>query len=366
MSVIDAADQINKDGINLLVNMNGYTPGARNEIFALRPAPIQVLWFGYPGTSGSKFIDYFITDKVSTPLEYECFYTEKLAYMSRSVFIGNHREAFDLNPSVDPSIIDDNICGLDAIENELFIPSLNEPILNEENYSHVTASSSNNVSSCNFRTLDDDSFKHYNRQLYRVPDDAVVYCYFGQLHKIDPFTFNMWARILNNVPNSVLWLLRFPFVCEDNLKNFASEQNIDSSRIIFSDVEPKEDHMRRIQLADVYLDTPSCNGRTTCLDVIWAGLPIVTLPGESFASRAAASQLTTLGLKKTIAANEEDYVQIATNLGLHKTILKKIKLKLWTLRTESNLFVCKSYVEELEKVYRNMWINYWAESKNKS
>lgn len=138
--------------------------------------------------------------------------------------------------------------------------------------------------------------------------------------------------------------------------------NIDLSRIIFSSVEKKEEHMLRISLADIFLDTPLFNAHTTCLDVLWAGIPVITLPGKTLASRVAASQLTTLGCTKTIAENEEDHVKKAIQLGSDKTLLESIKSKIQSLKTESKLFDCKFYTEELESIYQDMWNNFLSKN----
>lgn len=299
--------------------MNGYTKGAKNEIFALRPAPIQVLWLGYPNTSGATFIDYLITDKVCSPPELQHYYTEKLAYMNRTVFIGDHKQMYsDLN-----------------LKSILHMNNGN----NDTNKSCSNELVSNNIT----------------REMYKLPNDVIVYCNFSQLYKIDPDTLRMWANILEKVPNSVLWLLQFPSDGEHNLRKSAESLNVDQSRIIFSQTEHKEKHMLRIQLADIFLDTPLCNGHTTCLDALWAGTPIITLPGKTFASRVAASQLTTLGCTETIAQNKEDYVKKAIKFGSDNTLLQSVKSKIWSLKMESKLFDCKSYTEELEKIYQNMW-----------
>lgn len=341
LSVVEAADQMNIDGIHILVNMIGYTKGAHNEIFALKPAPVQVLWLGYPGTTGASFIDYLITDKTCSPPELKNGYTEKLVYMKRTVFIGGHQQVFgDLKPRVinqNQPTVSMNNGKLGVYENGPNVLSNNTPYM----YS--------------VQLLQDQSVKCFTRTMYNIPEDVIVYCYFGQLYKLRPSTLQLWADILENVPNSVLWLLRFPTIGENNVRSFATKLNIDSSRLIFSEVVPKDEHMRRMQLADIFLDTPICNSRTTCLDALWSGTPVVTLPGETYASRVAASQLTTLGRPDLIAQNEKEYVQIATKLGLDCDFLNKCRLDIWSLREKSQLFDCKSYALELEMIYKDIW-----------
>lgn len=346
LQVFDAANLINSDGIHILVNMNGYTKGARNEIFALRPAPVQVLWLGYPSTSGASFIDYLITDKVCSPPELEHFYTEKLAYLNRSVFIGDHKQMYKNLRSRQNNVTDENTY------------LTNGNIHAEDNLSNALVLNNDTDFMYSFQSLPGGNLKCFTRQMYNLPEDVTVYCNFSQLFKIDPSTFHMWAEILHNVPNSVLWLLQFPSSGEQNLKKYAETLNLDPSRIIFSSVENKEEHMLRIPLADIFLDTPLCNAHTTCLDVLWAGMPVITLPGKTLASRVAASQLTTLGFTDTIAENEEDYVKKAIQLGSNRTLLESTKSKIWSLKTESKLFDCKSYTEELEIIYQQMWRNF--------
>merc|ERR1712001_418045 len=176
------------------------------------------------------------------------------------------------------------------------------------------------------------------RQQYGLPDDAIVYCNFNQLYKIDPPTLKMWVNILNAVPNSVMWLLRFPQVGETNIHVAAQQMGL-----------------RRGQLADVCLDTPLCNGHTTGMDVLWAGTPMVTLPGETLASRVASSQLVTLGCPELVAKDRADYERIAIRLGTDGEFLRGMRAKVWKGRTESPLFNCKTYATDLERLFEVMW-----------
>merc|ERR1712242_35595 len=179
------------------------------------------------------------------------------------------------------------------------------------------------------------------RQQYMLPEDAVVYCNFNQLYKIDPPTLKMWVNILNAVPNSVMWLLRFPQVGETNILVAAQQMGLRKGSIVFSNVAAKEEHVRRGHLADVCLDTPLCNGHTTGMDVSWAGTPMVTLPGETLASRVASSQLVTLGCPELVAKDRADYEKIAIRLGTDAEFLRGMRAKVWKGRTDSPLFNCK-------------------------
>merc|ERR1712123_115661 len=196
------------------------------------------------------------------------------------------------------------------------------------------------------------------RQQYGLPDDAVVYCNFNQLYKIDPSTLKMWVNILNRVPNSVMWLLRFPQVGETNIHVAAQQMGLKNGKLIFSNVAAKEEHVRRGQLADVCLDTPLCNGHTTGMDVLWAGTPMVTLPGETLASRVASSQLCTLELDELVAKSREDYENIAVKLGTDSLYRKHIRSRLWKLRLTNNLFSTADYASKMEDVYKRMYERY--------
>jgi protein O-GlcNAc transferase len=388
-----AADRIHADGINILVNMNGYTKGARNELFALRPAPIQVMWLGYPGTSGASFMDYIITDSTTSPIELMDQYSEKLAYMPNTFFVGDHWNMF---PHMLERAILDTGSGKLA-DNVTIINGTNmKPILEGHTVKEVKAVVADgeikdeegkpaevktpvvdHTVSSTIQTMVHNGQPHAvtnnktatgeevpqniivsMRAQYGLPEDVVVYCNFNQLYKIDPATLEMWVNILKAVPDSVLWLLRFPAVGEPNILQTAINLGLSQGRIVFSPVAPKEEHVRRGQLADVCLDTPLCNGHTTGMDVLWAGTPMVTLPGETLASRVASSQLVTLGCPELVAKTREEYEQIAIKLGLDKEYLTAMRAKVWKARTHSPLFNTKQYAKDLERLYRRMWDRY--------
>ncbi|XP_039262737.2 UDP-N-acetylglucosamine--peptide N-acetylglucosaminyltransferase 110 kDa subunit-like isoform X2 [Styela clava] len=400
-----AADRIHQDGIHILLNMNGYTKGARNEIFALKPAPIQVMWLGYPGTSGATFMDYIVTDEITSPEEVKMQYSEKLAYMPQTFFTGDHarmfpmmREKAVLDTTNSTGLFGDNkfvinsdrlgdfLDSLDGVgllkakakdsEDEIAIPSVpanNETIVAIRNMiktgqlsvkiGDMTIQNGLAIAQLDAKTATGEKPPSgvivSSRAQYSLPDNAIVYCNFNQLYKIDPATLQMWCNILKRVPNSVLWLLRFPAVGESNVKHFASHTcGLPSNRIIFSPVAPKEEHVRRGQLADVCLDTPLCNGHTTGMDVLWAGCPMVTLPRETLASRVASSQLKCLGCPELIASSRSHYEDIAVKLGTDQDYLKSIRAKVWKQRIESPLFSIKSYTENLEVLFSKMWDKY--------
>ncbi|KAK7922900.1 hypothetical protein WMY93_009802 [Mugilogobius chulae] len=377
-----AADRIHQDGIHILVNMNGYTKGARNELFALRPAPIQSMWLGYPGTSGAPFMDYIVTDKETSPIELAEQYSEKMAYMPHTFFIGDHANMF---PHLKKkAVIDfksnghifDNRIVLNGIDLKAFLDSLPdvkvikmksaEAIINMINQGQIqvtinsfTVSNGLATTQINNKAATGEEVPRTivvtTRSQYGLPEDSIVYCNFNQLYKIDPPTLQMWANILKRVPNSVLWLLRFPAVGEPNIQQYAQNMGLPAARVIFSPVAPKEEHVRRGQLADVCLDTPLCNGHTTGMDVLWAGTPMVTMPGETLASRVAASQLACLGCPELIAHSRQDYEDIAVKLGSDMEYLKMIRARVWKQRICSPLFNTKQYTMDLERLYLQMW-----------
>jgi len=405
-----AADRINEDGIHILINMNGYTKGARNELFALRPAPVQAMWLGYPGTSGASYMDYIITDNTTSPLDHAQHYSEKLAYLPHTFFIGDHWQMFPhmveraiipCSNNSNTSELKDNVSIINATdlkplvslaENvkdlkhtiaaddgtgdkvEIVTPVIELPTTTAMQEmltnNHVATELGEGVLVQNGLTTTQTHTKAATgeevlqnpvvttRRQYGLPEDACVLCNFNQLYKIDPAILTIWCNVLKRVPHAVLWLLRFPAVGETNIIQFCVKQGIEADRIVFSPVAPKEEHVRRGQLADICLDTPLCNGHTTGVDVLWAGTPMVTLPLESLASRVASSQLKSLGLTELIAKSYQDYENIAVKLGNDKEFLKLMRAKVWKLRTECPLFNVKRYTENLEQLYANMWYQY--------
>jgi len=391
-----AADKIYQDGIHILVNMNGYTKGARNEIFALRPAPIQAMWLGYPGTSGASFMDYIVTDKQTSPLSLASQYSEQLAYMPNTFFIGDHMRMFPhlkeriiMSDGCKESIVKDNVAVINALDTNPIKEVANLTQVKVEGEKGVEVSVTvavlvstlpiNNmilqgkVQTCvNGINIQNGLATQINakaatgeevpeqilvttRQQYGLPDDAIVYCNFNQLYKIDPATLKMWVNVLNRVPNSVLWLLRFPQVGETNVHVAAQQMGLKPGKLIFSNVAAKEEHVRRGQLVDVCLDTPLCNGHTTGMDVLWAGTPMVTLPGETLASRVASSQLATLGLQELIASSRESYEAIAVRLGNDPDYRRRVRAKVWDGRLNSPLFDVRTYAKDLEDLFYKMW-----------
>ncbi|ALF56607.1 UDP-N-acetylglucosamine--peptide N-acetylglucosaminyltransferase SEC [Nostoc piscinale CENA21] len=298
LSIEESAQQIYDDGIHILVDLKGYTAGSRSGILALKPAPIQVNYLGYPGTMGADFIDYMIGDAIVTPPEFADSFSEKLVILPHSYQVNDYQQA-------------------------------------------IAATS-------------------VSRSQYGLPEQGFVYCCFNNNYKIEPQIFDVWMRILAAVPGSVLWLLvRFP-AAEDNLKKAAEARGIDSDRLIFAQYHRKAEHLARHQLADLFLDTLYCNAHTTASDALWAGLPVLTCRGETFASRVGASLLTAVGLPDLVSHNLEQYEQLAIHLGNSPETLLKLKQRLAQNLMSYPLFDTPRFTHNLEQAYFAMWHIYSA------
>eukprot|EP00793_Prasinoderma_coloniale_P004610 PRCOL_00000371-RA len=300
-TVTEIAARLSADRIHVAINLNGYTKGARNEIFALKPAPVQVSYMGFPSTTGADYIDYLVTDAVACPPEYAHYYSEKLVYVPNCYFVNDyaHRHRDLLEPS----------CG-----------------------------------------------HGWTRAMAGLPEGAVVYYCANQLYKIDPETFDTWCNILRRVPNSVLWLLRFPPAGEMRLLAQAAALGVDTERIIFTDVAGKDDHIRRSKLADVFLDTPVYNAHTTGCDVLWAGVPIITYPAKRMASRVAASLCSAAGFgEEMVVSSMKEYEERAVELGNSPQLLRELQQRLSKARLTCALFDTKRWVRNLDKALMHMW-----------
>ena len=278
--------------IDIAVDLKGFTQYSRTNIFAHRAAPVQVNYLGYPGTMGASYMDYIIADRVLVPPGSEQFYTEKVVYMPHSYQVND-----------DQRVIADTV---------------------------------------------------YTRTQLGLPDTGFVFCCFNNNYKILPPTFDGWLRILKAVPDSVLWLLEDNPTAAKNLQQIAMNKGLDPVRLIFAKRMPLAEHLARHRLADLFLDTLPCNAHTTTSDALWAGLPVLTLPGETFASRVSASLLNAIGLPELIANTQVEYEKRAIDLAQSPEILAQIKGKLMVNRKISPLFDTKQYAKDLEGLYQGM------------
>ncbi|MEX2296436.1 MAG: tetratricopeptide repeat protein [Dongiaceae bacterium] len=296
-----AAARIAADGIDLLVDLGGHTMNSRLRIMASRPAPIQATFLGFPGTSGCPFIDYLISDAIVTPPEHAAHYTESLCLLPDTFQPNDDRQA---------------IAGL--------------PV---------------------------------TRRDYGLPLDAPVFCSFNRPYKIEPTMFDAWMRILSALPGSVLWLHDGPDALKDNLRREAAARGVAGERIVFADRPDKPMHMRRLGLADLALDTRIYNGHTTTSDALWAGVPVVTLLGDHFASRVSASALAAVGLDELVARDLAGYEALAIRFGGDIAANAALRRRLQERRRTAPLFDSALYTRHIEDAYRQMWARYQAGGK---
>lgn len=287
------AQRIAADGIDILVDLKGYTRGQRSGILAYRPAPVCVHYIGYPGTLGSPAIDYIIADPFLIRPQDERFFSEAVVRLP-----GCYQANDDKRPIASSA------------------PS---------------------------------------RSAAGLPNDAFVYCAFNRQYKITPQVFDCWARILRAVPKSVLWLVSETVAAEQNLRDEARRRGIDPARLVFAPHAPHAEHLARHRLADVLLDTWPVCGHTTASDALWAGLPIITLPGRTFISRVSGSLLTAIGLPELIASDLAAYESMAVGFAERPAELAAVRQKLANLRTTAPLFDTKRFCRNLEAAYQSMW-----------
>jgi predicted O-linked N-acetylglucosamine transferase (SPINDLY family) len=210
------------------------------------------------------------------------------------------------------------------------------------------------------------SSKKFKRSDFGLPQKSFVFACFNGTYKIEPELFDIWVRLLKKVPGSVLWLLKTSGIAETNLKNEAKKRGVDPKRLIFSGRLTKEKHLKRLALADLALDTFTCNGHTTTSDCLWAGVPVVTKIGKHFASRVSASLLTAVGLPELITKTPEEYEKLILSLSKAPERLKKIRMSLNANCSSSPLFDTEKFSNNLEKAYTQIWKNYQAGRKPKT
>lgn len=291
-----AARRIYSDRIQLLVDMMGHTQGSRLPVLALRPAPVQIGYLGFLGTSGADFIDYFITDKVVTPADQARLYTEKLVFLPH---------CYQVNDDAMP-----------------------EPAA------------------------------RYKRSDFGLGENAVVFCCFNQPYKIDRALFGAWMTILRSVPNGVLWLLNQNSSAVRNLKQAAVNAGIEPHRLIFSGALRIDKHLSRLLLADIALDPFTYNGGATTSNALWAGLPVITLMGSHLLSRMSASALLAVELERLIAHTPEQYVQKVVELAHAPQKRQAIRYHLQQGRSRFPLFNTALFARHLMSAYVRIWDHY--------
>lgn len=292
-----SAERIRRDGIDILVDLKGYTHEARPEIFALRPAPLQVAWLGYPASTGRGLNDYAIADRIVAPAELAGDYGEKLVWMPDSYQVNDYRQPIA------------GVCP--------------------------------------------------ERAALGLPSAGFVYACFNKVYKIEPSVFAAWMRILARVPGSVLWLYSGTSGARANLARAAERAGIDPARLVFGETLPKPQHLARLARADLFLDTFTVNAHTSAADALWAGVPVLTHPGDTFAARVGASLVSAAGLPQLACGSVEDYENAAVRLAQAPAELREMRRTLGA-RERLSLFDTPRFVRELESAFDAMWRRYLA------
>lgn len=288
----DAARLIAEDEIDILIDLKGHTGRSRLQITALRPAPVIVNWLGYPGTLGHpRLADYIIGDPVVTPREDAPYFSETLVLMPHCYQPNDDKRPVATKPS---------------------------------------------------------------RAELGLPENGFVFCYLGQIYKLTPEILDIWGELLREIPDSVLWLLIPPPAAMPNLQHELARRGI-SERVVFSAALAQSEHLGRLQAADLALDTFPVTSHTTASDALWAGVPLVTVYGTTFASRVAASLLHTLGLPELVADSYDAYCRIAMELAQDRSRLKGIRERLASARRISPLFDTARFTRNFEAALRQVW-----------
>lgn len=290
----DVAAMIRNSEIDIVVDLAGYTADSRSDILSYRPAPIQVNFLGYSSTMGAEFVNYIIADRHIIPEEYRDCYSEKVVHLPDTYM---------------------------PTDSTVSIAATTPP-----------------------------------REEYGLPKTGFVFCSFNHDYKISPDIFDIWMRLLIQIPGSVLWLMKLNESAERNLRSEAAERGIEPERIIFATRVPKiEDHLARYRMADLFLDTTPYNAHTTTSDVLRAGLPVLTCRGKSFASRVAAGLLNIVGLPELVTDSLEDYEALALRLANDCSMLQGIREKLQRNLETTPLYDTARYCRNLEQAYIKMW-----------
>jgi len=292
MTNAEAAQRMRADGIDIAIDLKGHTRGSRFELLAYRPAPLQVAYLGYPASTGAPFIDYLIGDPVVLPLAHAANYSEHIAQLPHSYQPNDQHRAL---PPVPP------------------------------------------------------------RSTLGLPEHAVVLCCFNQSYKLSPHMLDLWARILHAAPQAVLWMLAWNPHAQSRLNDELAQRGIPAARVFWAPKLGLADHIARLRAADLFLDTWPCNAHTTASEALWAGVPVLTVPGATYASRVAASLVHACGLPDLACADEDHYVTLATGLAQEPATLAGLKQHLNSQRMSLPLFDSARYVRDYEALLQRMF-----------
>lgn len=291
----EAASRIADDGVDILIDLKGYTRSASSAIMAHRPAPVQVNYLGYPSTMGAPFIDYIIADSFIAPMSHQRFFDERIVHLPHCYQPNDRlRKAAEPRPSRAQ-------CGL--------------------------------------------------------PDGAFVFCSFNNAYKITAPIFGVWMDLLREVPSSVLWLLAANPLAIANLRGHASARGIDPERLVFAPKLPSNEHLARYPLADLFLDNLPVNAHTTASEALWSGLPVVTCAGDIFVGRVAGSLLHACGLPELVTHSLDDYHALALRLATDRPALSELRQRLERNRLTAPLFDIERYTHHLEAAFAHMLEN---------
>ncbi len=294
MSDREVAELIRDLEVDIAVDLTGYTDGLRPDVFARKPAPVQVSYLGYAGTLGQDYCDYIIADRFVIPPESRVHYAEQVVYMPESFMVQDSgRKIAERRPS---------------------------------------------------------------RAEAGLPETGFVFCGFNNTYKITPDLFDVWMRLLRQVEGSVLWLSTLNLRAPNNLRREAQARGVAAERLVFAPyVKLNEDHLARLGLADLFLDTLYYNAHTSAADALWAGVPVLTCPGATFASRVAGSLLTAVGLPELITGSLAEYEALALQLARDPQRLAVLRQKLARNRTTYPLFDTDRFTRHMEAAYTTMW-----------
>jgi protein O-GlcNAc transferase len=288
-----AAELIRTDAVDILIDLTGYTAYGRTAVLAYRPAPVQVSYIGYSGTMGADFIDYIIVDRFLVPLDQQPFFSERLVHLPECYLCtDDKREIAERTPTRAE-------CGL--------------------------------------------------------PETGFVFCCFNNAFKINPVFFDVWMRLLSATPGSALWLLDAGPWAKVNLAREAAARSVAPERLVFAPRRPPAEHLARQRLADLFLDTLPYNAHVTTSDALWAGLPVLTCAGETFAGRVAGSLLRAIGLDELVTTSLEEYEAVASRLAHEPESLAHLRARLAQNRLTHPLFDTARFTGNIETAYRRMW-----------
>ena len=288
----EVAQRMVEDGVDIAVDLKGWTFNTRSQILAHRPAPVQVQWLGYPGTLGAAWIDYIIADPYLVGHGEEMAYSEKIVRLPDTYQSNDRRKEIGLTPT---------------------------------------------------------------RREAGLPESGFVYCCFNQTYKITPVVFEAWMRLLKSSPDSVLWLLDDNAAVPTVLREHAAARGVDPTRLVFAPKCPLPEHLGRMRLADLALDCHPYTSHTTGSDALWAGVPVLALSGETFASRVSGSLLRAAGLQELITHSLADYEAMGERLAHEPPLLSSLRARLAENRMTAPLFDSARFTRHLEAAYNAMW-----------